>query len=244
MKNLPLANNGRVRKAPRPARFSFPNPSRVCSRSPAGSRAAVQRSERTTSHEDFCIRSTSDGPPPSLQPQHNRIVKMQSWSKITHYAGFDWATDHHDVVIVNRTGKIVADFQIEHTAQGWQRWREQVAALGLGWLPVWRPARALSSSSYWKAVSLFTLFRQRAQSLSPTQSAQRQQNRPCGRLESGRCLARRWPRLESAGQRRSSGGRVALALPRRGRPDRGAYHAHQSAPERPARILPSGSGGL
>ena len=57
---------------------------------------------------------------------------MQSWSEITHYAGFDWATHHHDVVIVNRTGKIVADFQIEHTAEGWQRWREQVAALGSG----------------------------------------------------------------------------------------------------------------
>jgi hypothetical protein len=55
---------------------------------------------------------------------------MQSWSKITHYAGFDWATDHHDVVIVNGSGNIVADFKIEHTAQGWQRWREQVAALG------------------------------------------------------------------------------------------------------------------
>ena len=55
---------------------------------------------------------------------------MQPWSKITHYAGFDWAHDHHEVVIVNRSGKIVADFQIEHTAQGWQHWREQVAALG------------------------------------------------------------------------------------------------------------------
>ena len=92
VKNLPLANNGRVRKAPRPARFSFPNPSRVCSRSPAGSRGAVQRSERTISHEDSCIRSTSDEPPPpSLQAQHNRVVKIRSWSKITHYAGFDWA---------------------------------------------------------------------------------------------------------------------------------------------------------
>jgi hypothetical protein len=57
---------------------------------------------------------------------------MQSWSEITHYAGFDWATDHHDVIIVNRSGNIVADFQIEHTAEGWQRWREQVAALGPG----------------------------------------------------------------------------------------------------------------
>ena len=57
---------------------------------------------------------------------------MQPWSKITHYAGFDWAHDHHEVVIVNPAGKIVADFQIEHTAEGWQRWREQVAVLGPG----------------------------------------------------------------------------------------------------------------
>ncbi len=57
---------------------------------------------------------------------------MQSWSKITHYAGFDWAHDHHEAVIVNRSGEIVADFQIEHTAEGWQLWREQVAALGPG----------------------------------------------------------------------------------------------------------------
>ena len=57
---------------------------------------------------------------------------MQPWSKITHYAGFDWAHDHHEVVIVKPSGKIVADFQIEHTAEGWQRWREQVALLGPG----------------------------------------------------------------------------------------------------------------
>jgi hypothetical protein len=57
---------------------------------------------------------------------------MQPWSKITHYAGFDWAHDHHEVVIVNPSGKIVADFQIEHTAEGWQRWGEQVAVLGPG----------------------------------------------------------------------------------------------------------------
>ena len=37
VKNLPLANDGRVRKAPRPARPSLPNPSRVQGRSPAGS---------------------------------------------------------------------------------------------------------------------------------------------------------------------------------------------------------------
>jgi transposase len=57
---------------------------------------------------------------------------MNSWNEITHYAGFDWAKDHHEVVIVDRLGHIVADFQIEHNAQGWQRWREQLVALGSG----------------------------------------------------------------------------------------------------------------
>ncbi|MEA3210652.1 MAG: hypothetical protein QOE70_3709 [Chthoniobacter sp.] len=55
---------------------------------------------------------------------------MKPWSEITHYAGFDWAKDHHDVVIVDRAGQIVADCQIQHTAQGWQHWRAQVAKLG------------------------------------------------------------------------------------------------------------------
>ena len=57
---------------------------------------------------------------------------MSSWEELNYYAGFDWANDHHDVVILDRAGRIVADFQIEHTDQGWQRWREQVAALGPG----------------------------------------------------------------------------------------------------------------
>ena len=55
---------------------------------------------------------------------------MKPWKGITYYAGFDWAHDHHDVVIVDRRGEIVADFAIAHTAEGWLRWREQVTTLG------------------------------------------------------------------------------------------------------------------
>jgi hypothetical protein len=55
---------------------------------------------------------------------------MKPWNETTHYAGFDWAHDHHDIVIVDRRGQIVADLEIEHHAPGWQRWREQVARLG------------------------------------------------------------------------------------------------------------------
>jgi len=51
---------------------------------------------------------------------------MKTWKEITHYAGFDWAKDHHDVIVLDPAGKIVADFRIEHTAAGWQHWREQL----------------------------------------------------------------------------------------------------------------------
>jgi transposase len=46
---------------------------------------------------------------------------MKSWSEITHYAGFDWAKGHHQVLIVDSEGKIVADFVFEHSLEGWQK---------------------------------------------------------------------------------------------------------------------------
>ncbi len=63
---------------------------------------------------------TTSTPPPTKQ--------MSDWTIITHYAGFDWAKNQHDIIIVDRTGQIVADFQIEHSGPGWQSWRERIAA--------------------------------------------------------------------------------------------------------------------
>ena len=53
---------------------------------------------------------------------------MKPWHELTHYAGFDWARDHHDVIIVDRQGQIVADFRFQHTLEGWQQFRDQVKA--------------------------------------------------------------------------------------------------------------------
>lgn len=53
---------------------------------------------------------------------------MKQWNQFTHFAGFDWAHDHHDVVIVDASGKTVADFRFEHTAKGWADFLQQIAA--------------------------------------------------------------------------------------------------------------------
>jgi transposase len=51
---------------------------------------------------------------------------MKSWNEITHYAGFDWARDHHDVVVVDRQGTIVAGFQFKHSLDGWKEFGDKI----------------------------------------------------------------------------------------------------------------------
>jgi transposase len=53
---------------------------------------------------------------------------MKAWNHIKYFAGFDWAKEHHDVIIVDTTGRIVADFRFDHTASGWEAFRQQIAA--------------------------------------------------------------------------------------------------------------------
>jgi predicted NBD/HSP70 family sugar kinase len=53
---------------------------------------------------------------------------MKNWNELTHFAGLDWAGDHHDVAVVDQTGTIVAEFRIEHSAAGWTEFRKRMAA--------------------------------------------------------------------------------------------------------------------
>ena len=53
---------------------------------------------------------------------------MKSWQEITHYAGFDWAKDHHAVVVVNAEGRLVADFEFDHSREGWDLFGKKTSA--------------------------------------------------------------------------------------------------------------------
>jgi transposase len=41
------------------------------------------------------------------------------WSAYGYFAALDWARDHHDVIVVDTTGTLVAEFRFAHTAEGW-----------------------------------------------------------------------------------------------------------------------------
>jgi transposase len=51
---------------------------------------------------------------------------MKTFSELTHFAGLDWAKDHHDVVIVDSQGQVVAQFTFPQSAAGWQQWQQCV----------------------------------------------------------------------------------------------------------------------
>src|SRR5262245_56012413 len=105
--NMPSGQDGWERQAPKPTRSRVAIPTRVICRRPAGSRAPVQRSERTSSCEDPCISLTGDRRGALASRPLTGKRKMKAWNEITYYGGFDWAHDHHDVVIVDCRGQIV-----------------------------------------------------------------------------------------------------------------------------------------
>lgn len=56
-------------------------------------------------------------------------LSATSWTEsFSHFAGFDWAKDEHDVVIVSRDGRIVEQFQFEDSAQGWSHFQDRIAS--------------------------------------------------------------------------------------------------------------------
>jgi len=60
---------------------------------------------------------------------HNRkVLRMKDWKDLTHYVGFDWAKDHHAVVVVDRQGTLVADFEFAHSLEGWQSFAQKTSA--------------------------------------------------------------------------------------------------------------------
>src|SRR5450759_5110164 len=88
--------------------------------------AFVQKSERTSPCEGFVSgRLVTEQ---SGITEHQTTKPMKAWNQFTHFAGFDWAQDHHDVIIIDASGKTVADFRFEHTAKGWADFSQHIAA--------------------------------------------------------------------------------------------------------------------
>ena len=54
----------------------------------------------------------------------------EDWLTHRAFGALDWASEKHNVVMVDARGKVVEDFEIEHSALGWKRFRERLAPYG------------------------------------------------------------------------------------------------------------------
>jgi hypothetical protein len=48
------------------------------------------------------------------------------FAELTHYAGFDWGKDQHQIAVVDRAGQVLLDLSFENTATGWAALREKL----------------------------------------------------------------------------------------------------------------------
>jgi len=55
---------------------------------------------------------------------------MKSWEEHLHFAGLDWASDHHDLSIINRQGQTEASLRFSHDSDGWSQARELLSRFG------------------------------------------------------------------------------------------------------------------
>lgn len=52
------------------------------------------------------------------------------WTERPYFAALDWAQEHHDLIVVDRNGTILAEFRFNHTAEGWSRFDQLMQPFG------------------------------------------------------------------------------------------------------------------
>lgn len=55
---------------------------------------------------------------------------MTPFTELTAFAGLDWASDHHDLVVVDRAGTRLESLRFDHNAAAWKTTLERLRELG------------------------------------------------------------------------------------------------------------------
>jgi hypothetical protein len=112
-------------------------PKRITGRLPGEPEALAATSNRTTPQEGRYI-SAMDGRAKRRQERKPKDASMitnpdqesGSWLEQRGFGGLDWASQKHSVVVVDPRGKVLEDFEIEHSALGWKKFRERIKPYG------------------------------------------------------------------------------------------------------------------
>src|SRR5260221_6292392 len=66
----------------------------------------------------------------SQKQQQKTMNDSKQWQQHRAFGALDWASEKHSVIVVDQTGKVIEDFEIEHSALGWKKFREKLQPHG------------------------------------------------------------------------------------------------------------------
>lgn len=61
-------------------------------------------------------------------PSSSSSDRPAGFARLTHYCGFDWATDGHEAAVVDKAGNVALRLSFPDTVQGWTLLREKLSA--------------------------------------------------------------------------------------------------------------------
>jgi hypothetical protein len=64
------------------------------------------------------------------QKQQKTMNDSHQWQQHRAFGALDWASEKHSVIVVDQAGKVIEDFEIEHSALGWKKFREKLQPYG------------------------------------------------------------------------------------------------------------------
>jgi transposase len=65
------------------------------------------------------------------QKQHKQTMNdSQQWQQHRAFGALDWASQKHSVIVLDQAGKVIEEFEIEHSALGWKKFREKLQPYG------------------------------------------------------------------------------------------------------------------
>jgi len=104
----------------------------VCERLPGEPVALAPTSNRKAPQEGHYISSVDGRARRRKNKAQQKQIMNESgqWQQHLAFGALDWAREKHSVVLVNQAGKVIEDFEIEHSALGWKKFREKLQPYG------------------------------------------------------------------------------------------------------------------
>ena len=104
---------------------------RVVARLPAEPVALATTSNRKVPQEGRYIRAMDSRAKRRTSDKHPKTMnEAAQWQQHRAFGAVDWASEKHYVIVVDQAGKVIEEFQIEHSALGWKKFREKLQPYG------------------------------------------------------------------------------------------------------------------